>query len=145
MDFKLKVKDTTGVDQIVKRMKQAEDITRVRLKMGKACALVERAAKQKAPKGDGTLRNSITFRVETLPDGNVVGVVFTPLLYAPYVEHGTGLFAEDKGRKDVPWCYKDDEGNWHTTSGQKPQPFLRPALYSNAQEIRKILSEGNFK
>ncbi len=145
MDFKLKVKNINGVDHIIERMKQAEDIAKVRLKMGKACALVERSAKQKAPKGNGALRNSISFRVETLPDGNVVGIVFTPLEYAPYVEHGTGLFAEDEGRKDVPWCYQDDEGNWHTTSGQHPHPFLRPALYENAQKIREILREANIK
>jgi hypothetical protein len=75
-------------------------------------------------------------------DGNIVGVVFTPLEYAPYVEFGTGLFAEEGGRKDVPWHYKDDEGNWHSTSGMKPQPYLRPALDENREAIMRILKEG---
>ena len=80
--------------------------------LGKACALVEREAKEKAPKGNGALRRSITSEVK-----DNEGVIFTPLEYAPYVEYGTGLFAEEGGRQDVPWHYKDDEGNWHSTSG----------------------------
>ena len=107
----------------------------------KACALVERSARQKAPKGNGALRNSIQSRVEN--DGNPVGIVFTPLEYAPYIEYGTGLFAEEEGRQDVPWHYKDDEGNWHSTSGMKPHPFLRPALEENRGEIKRILKGGN--
>ena len=72
----------------------------------------------------------------------IEGVVFTPLEYAPYVEYGTGLFAEEGGRKDVPWCYQDDEGEWHTTSGQHPQPFMRPALDENREQILRILKEA---
>lgn len=109
----------------------------------KACALVERSARQKAPKGNGALRNSIQSRVEN--DGNPVGIVFTPLEYAPYIEYGTGLFAEEEGRQDVPWHYQDDEGNWHSTSGMKPHPYMRPALEENREEIKRILKGGNNK
>lgn len=109
----------------------------------KACALVERSARQKAPKGNGALRNSIQSRVEN--DGNPVGIVFTPLEYAPYIEYGTGLFAEEEGRQDVPWHYKDDEGNWHSTNGMKPHPYMRPALEENREEIKRILKGGNNK
>ena len=72
----------------------------------------------------------------------MVGTVFTPLEYAPYVEYGTGLFAEKGGRKDVPWHYQDDKGEWHSTSGQKPQPFMRPALNENREEIMRIIKEA---
>lgn len=89
----------------------------------------------------GALRRSITSKVEVNGD-NVTGVVYTPLEYAPYVEYGTGLFAEEGGRKDVPWHYQDDKGNWHTTSGQKPQPFMRPALDENREEIKRLIKEG---
>lgn len=109
--------------------------------MGRACALVERAAKKKAPKDTGDLRRSITSEVN-VSGGEVEGIVFTPLEYAPYVEYGTGLFAENGGRKDVPWNYQDDEGNWHSTSGMKPQPFMRPALDENREEILRILQGG---
>lgn len=117
------------------------DMQQIQRAVGKACALVERTAKQKAPKDTGALRRSITSEVER--EGNeMVGTVFTPLEYAPYVEFGTGLFAESGGRKDVPWNYQDDKGEWHSTSGQKPQPFMRPALNENREQIKRILKEA---
>lgn len=110
--------------------------------MGRAMALVERSAKEKAPKDTGALRRSITSEV-TQEGGELVGFVFTPLEYAPYVEYGTGLFAENgNGRKDVPWNYQDDKGEWHSTRGQKPQPFMRPALNENREEIVRIIKEA---
>lgn len=130
-----------GLDDVLDSLEKITDTKKLEAAMGKACALVERAAKQNAPKGSGELRRSITSKVETQND-DVVGVVYTPLLYAPYVEYGTGLFAEEGGRKDVPWCYKDDEGNWITTSGMKPHPYMRPALNENREQVKRILKEG---
>lgn len=130
-----------GLDAIVTKLGKLTDPTKMKRAMGQACALVERTAKQKAPKDNGALRRSITSEVHVM-GANVVGVVSTPLEYAPYVEYGTGLFAEKSGRKDVPWHYQDDKGEWHTTSGQKPQPFMRPALSENREEIKRILERG---
>ena len=55
--------------------------------IGRACALVERKAKEKAPKDTGALRRSITSEVDN-SSGEMVGVVFTPLEYAPYIMCG---------------------------------------------------------
>lgn len=130
-----------GMEAILERLEGAVDEQKLRGALGKACAVVERSAKQKAPKGTGELRRSITSKVEGAGT-NTVGIVFTPLEYAPYVEFGTGLFAEEGGRQDVPWCYKDDKGEWHSTSGMKPQPYMRPALNENREQIKRILREG---
>lgn len=125
-----------GLDGILDKLKKISSQANIDGALGTACALVERSAKEKAPKDNGELRRSITSKVE-----DQKGIVFTPLEYAPYVEYGTGLFAESGGRMDVPWHYQDDEGNWHTTSGQKPQPFMRPALEENKALIKQILME----
>jgi HK97 gp10 family phage protein len=137
MDIKL-----DGLEAIVEKLDGLTDTATMRQRMGKACAVVERTAKQKAPKGNGALRRSITSKVETIGE-TVQGVIFTPLEYAPYVEYGTGLFAEKGGRKDVPWHYQDDKGEWHTTSGMKPQPYMRPALSENTETIKRILKGGS--
>lgn len=129
-----------GLEDITKRLEEIVDVEALKKAMGQACALVERSAKQKAPKGTGELRRSITSEVST-EGGDVVGVVFTPLEYAPYIEYGTGLFAENGGRTDVPWCYQDDKGEWHSTSGQPPRPYMRPALNENREQIKRILGE----
>lgn len=127
-----------GIDAISKKLDDLIDTREQERQVGKACALVERAAKEKAPKDTGELRRSISSRVE-VNSGEVTGIVFSPLEYAPYVEYGTGLFAEVQGRTDVPWHYQDDEGNWHSTSGMNPQPYMRPALNENRDAILRIL------
>lgn len=126
-----------GLDEVLESINSIDDLDKLNSALGTACALVERSAKQKAPKDTGALRRSITSKVE---DGK--GIIYTPLEYAPYVEYGTGLFAESGGRQDVPWTYQDDKGEWHSTSGQKPQPFMRPALLENREKILRILKEA---
>lgn len=130
-----------GLEEVLERLDSVANVENIKQAMGKACALVEGAAKRKAPKDTGELRRSITSKVES--DGNdILGIIYTPLEYAPYVEYGTGIFAEEEGRKDVPWHYQDDEGNWHSTSGQKPHPYMRPALNENMEQIKRILREA---
>ena len=103
------------LEKVLDSIESLADVQRLDAALGKACAVVEASAKQKAPKGDGELRRSITSKVE-----NYDGIVYTPLEYAPYVEYGTGLFAEEIGRTDVPWHYQDEKGEWHSTSGMPP-------------------------
>ena len=125
-----------GMEELLKLLEEKGNVD-LSEPLGKACALVEAAAIQNAPKGTGELRRSIRSKVE-----DNKGIIFTPLEYAPYVEYGTGLFAEDGGRTDVPWSYQDDSGEWHSTSGQHPQPFMRPALDENREDIIRIIKEG---
>lgn len=125
-----------GIEGIEKKLSVLEDFDALEKALKDCCLLVERSAKQKVQKfrDTGNLARSIESKVE-----NMEGIVHTPLEYAPYVEYGTGLFAEEEGRKDVPWCYQDDKGEWHTTSGQHPQPYMRPALNENREKIIRIL------
>ena len=126
-----------GAEKLMARLDKRSDEVALKKSLETAALLVERSAKQKAPKDTGALRRSITSKVEGLE-----GIIYTPLEYAPYIEYGTGLFAEGNGRKDVPWNYQDDKGNWHSTSGLKPHPFMRPSLDENREKIVDILKEG---
>ena len=126
-----------GLNELLETLDGLVDEEKVDKALTRACLLVERSAKQKAPKGDGNLRNSIKSRVK-----NGEGVVYTNKEFAPYVEYGTGLFAEQGGRTDVPWVYKDIKtGEFVSTSGQHPHPYMRPALDENREEIMRILRE----
>lgn len=98
--------------------------------------MVERDAKILCPVDDGTLRNSITSVVDEEKQECSIG---TNVEYAPYVHQGTGIYAVNGDGRQTPWSYQDDEGNWHTTIGQKPQPFLTPALDQNRQAIMELL------
>lgn len=131
-----------GLDNILSRLEEISNPEGIYQALGKACALVERTAKQKAPKGtSGDLRKFISSKVDK---ENLQGIVFNPLEYAPYVEYGTGLFAENgDGRTwDLPWHYQDEKGEWHSSKGQNPHPFMRPALEENREQIIKIIKEG---
>ena len=126
-----------GAEKLMARLDKMSDEAALKKSLETAALLVERSAREKAPKDTGALRRSIRSKVEGLE-----GIIYTPLEYAPYIEYGTGLFAEGNGRKDVPWNYQDDKGNWHSTSGLKPQPFMRPSLEENREKILDILKEG---
>lgn len=126
-----------GAEKLIARLDKMSDEAALKKSLETAALLVERSAREKAQKDTGALRRSIRSKVEGLE-----GIIYTPLEYAPYIEYGTGLFAEGNGRKDVPWNYQDDKGNWHSTSGLKPQPFMRPSLDENRQKILEILKEG---
>ena len=83
----------------------------------------------------GQLRNSI--EVTPIENGVDVG---TNVEWAIYEEYGTGKQGDPSvshTTKDR-WSYQDEEGNWHTTSGHEPHPFLYPALKANEQNIVSI-------
>lgn len=133
----------TGIDEVINGLEKALGVEKMTNNIGQACAIVERAAKENAPKGSGELRRSITSKVES-SGTQIQGTVYTPLEYAPYVEYGTGLFAKDgNGRQEVPWRYFNEETQeWVSTSGQHPQPYLVPALKDNRDKIIDKLREG---
>lgn len=93
-------------------------------------------AQNKCPVDTGRLRHSISYSVEG--DECYIG---TNVEYAPYVEMGTGKYAETGGRQ-TPWSYQDSSGVWHRTNGQKPQPFLRPACADHSDEYMRILKDS---
>lgn len=101
----------------------------------------------------GNLRGSITHKVLSEALSVRIG---TNELYAPYIEFGSGEFAENgQGRKGG-WFFVSDRpqlAGWlgplgktkdgkylYFTYGSKPHPFLRPALENNRNVILNILS-----
>ena len=103
------------------------------------CGLVaERYAKKLCPVDTGNLRNSITHMVDEQEPAAITG---TNNEDAPYVELGTGVYAEGGGRP-TPWVYEDAKGNWHYTHGQKAQPFLKPAVAEHADKYREIIKNA---
>ncbi len=118
----------------------AERIKAALLKGLETCGLVaEGYAKRLCPVDTGNLRNSITHAVDEDEPAAYIG---TNSEYAPYVELGTGKYAEGGGGRPTPWVYQDAKGNWHYTHGNKPQPFLKPAAADHAAQYREILEDA---
>ncbi len=97
--------------------------------------IVQESAKNLCPVDTGALKNNIDIRKESK---NAVAIVAAEE-YASCVEFGTG----SKGDPSVyhtskeKWVYRDDKGRFFTTSGQKPQPYLAPALHANKENVER--------
>jgi HK97 gp10 family phage protein len=93
-------------------------------------------AKLLAPVDDGNLRSNIQHLVQHSKARVIVG---SPTEYAPFVEFGTGRYAEKGNGRQGGWLYKDPKtGETRFTYGNKPQPFLRPAAEENKAQITKL-------
>ena len=95
-------------------------------------------AKDLAPVDTGNLRNSISHKVD---DGEPAVYIGSNTSYAPYVELGTGIYAEGGGGRPTPWVYQDAQGNWHWTRGNPAQPFLKPAVADHQQTYSNIIKD----
>lgn len=126
-----------GIERVQKHLDNINlDEKKLNQILSQACLIVENQARRDAPVDNGVLRNSIRSEVE-----GKQGVVGTNIEYAPYVEFGTGLFAVNGDGRQTPWSYQDEMGEWHTTIGQHPQPFLGPALEMNRETIINFIKE----
>jgi len=114
-------------------------------KMKRAVIEVERVAKRKAPvnkyKGGGELRDSITYEV-TREGDSIFGRVGTSVPYSIYQEFGTGIYAEGGDGRKTPWVYPAGDGKFFWTKGNRPQPYLRPALHESEKFIRRVFGGG---
>lgn len=88
------------------------------------------------PADTGDLRGSITHVVVEDEKAVYIG---SDKKYAPYVELGTGQYYPG-GRKE-PWVYQDANGNWHTTHGQKAQPYIKPAITDHVKTYENIVKD----
>lgn len=95
-------------------------------------------AKDLCPVDVGTLQNSISHAVD---EGEQAAYIGSDLEYAPYVELGTGIYADGGGGRPTPWVYQDAKGNWHWTRGNPAQPFLKPAAADHGQTYRNIIED----
>lgn len=129
-----------NLDKLLTKLENLKTVS-VEQAVNEACILVENDAKKRCPVDTGELRMSITHEIEETSENRTTGAVGTNLEYAPYVEFGTGIFSSlGNGRQDS-WSYKDAKGEWHSTIGQQPQPYLHPALDDNREEVKKLIQK----
>lgn len=114
----------------------------------------------------GALRNSITHIVDAESNKVYIG---TNMKYGPYVELGTGKHAEKGGGRPGWWVYVPGQESTgdpkiekiytreeaaqivaimrskgidaHMTEGQRPKPYLRPAINDHKQTYWNILKD----
>ena len=92
---------------------------------------IESYAKGLVPVDTGALRNSITHAV----DGDTV-IAGSAILYAPYVELGTG-----KDYSPPPEWIENNapRGAGIISRSVKPRPYLRPAVENHIDEYKNVM------
>jgi HK97 gp10 family phage protein len=113
--------------------------------------VVERTGKENAPVDTGRLRSSITSRVGQDIRSDPSVFIGSNLLYAPYVEFGTKPHWPPLSAMQ-PWAKRHGfpagrrgaflVARAISRRGTRPQPFLVPALKSNAARIRSLLVDA---
>jgi HK97 gp10 family phage protein len=131
-----------GLDKLLKKLDKlggnVEKSTQKALLCG--AAVFEAGAKAYCPIDTGQLQESI----HTQMMDESAASVGTNVKHSIFVEFGTG----PKGDPSVPhttkefWRYKDAEGNWHTSHGQPPQPFMRTAFSENKDKAVETVKDS---
>ncbi len=133
-----------GLDAIIEKMERLGGEELVEKGLQRTANVVQAQAKLLAPVappqyGGGDLRDSIN--VSDVKDREVE--VFTNSDHAIFNEFGTGT----KGDPAVPhtskeqWTYKGTDGQFYTTHGMEPRPFMRPAADKGRQLIGEVFDE----
>lgn len=130
-----------GMDRLMATLSRIQQGAGLRQGIGKACEVVKAAAVENCPVDTGELQKSIKSETPG-PNDEPLGIVGTNKEYGPYVELGTGLFAVGGDGRHKPWSYKDVKGKTHYCIGQKPHPFLQPALQDNIDAVKRHIAEG---
>lgn len=64
-------------------------------------------------------------------------------MFGIYVHEGTGIYSRTgAGRKEVPWFYKDAQGQGHQTSGMVSNPFLENAYNEIGPKAPEIVAKA---
>lgn len=97
-----------------------------------AAGELESQVKRNTPVDTGQLKGSWDYKVYEQKGEAVIG---SPLENAIWNEFGTGQYALHGDGRKTPWKYQDVKGEWHTTTGKRPQrsfhyafEFVKPKL-----------------
>jgi hypothetical protein len=97
---------------------------------GAGAAVVVGVQKILVAKDTHATENSIGSHIQTSTRTRVIDDIGPETEYAPYLEYGTGEFAEKGDGRKGGWVYPYKDG-YRFTLGMRPQPFIRPSAHGN--------------
>lgn len=99
---------------------------------------VEAQAKRNSRVSSGKLKSSWSHKVD---EENYEATIGSPLENAIWEEYGTGEYAVGGDGRKTPWKYQDAKGNWHTTTGKKPNRTLENAINTKKKVVENRLNQ----
>ena len=134
--------DIKGLETLYVKLDKIGSAASLKRKAKEVGNFLEEEARVRAPKDTGALIGSIENKVESTVN-NIEVTVFAGEHYAPYQEFGTGLFAVNGDGRKTGWAYEDPHtGERVWTRGNRPHPFMGPALRENKDVILQYFKEG---
>ncbi len=80
----------------------------------------------------------------TVDNGALEATVGSDYENAIWEEYGTGVYAENGGRTNVPWTYQDAKGDWHRTKGKRGTRAFRKAYATMKPKLIKA-AQNSFR
>jgi HK97 gp10 family phage protein len=132
-----------GIEALIKKLESLGVNTTPILAVAARDAMrdrVETRIKVKCPVDTGNLRASYNTQIMKETDTEIVVTTGSNKKYAPYMEYGTGIYAEDGSGRQTPWAYyyeghKGDGPGLRWTRGAHPQPHVRPAWEEGKEKL----------
>lgn len=111
---------------------------RVKAAVNDGALAIQKDAKMNCPVDTGRLRSSI--QIQFLLSG-LAATVGSNVVYAPFVEYGTGPFGKYTNTSPLPsgYAYGPRKGNW---LGQKAKPYLFPAFEKHRKAIQDAVADA---
>lgn len=97
--------------------------------------------RERVPVDTSATKNSIASHYDVELDDVLVDQVGPETEYGPYLEYGTGEYAEGGNGRKGGWVYKGRNGFFHTM-GSHPQPFVRPTVEAEEDTCIRAISEA---
>lgn len=120
-----------GIDELREKLRLlGADVHKELVKAGKKGMEVgiEAEAKRIVRRRTGDLSRSLTTEIIDEDSDEMQVATGTNKKYAPYLEYGTGIYAENGQGRKTPWAYVNEDGELVFTRGSHPYPFMRPAV-----------------
>ena len=125
-----------GIENLISKFDDLADDEIIDKAVAKTASYIQANAKLLAPVDTGDLRNSI----KTSEVIDHTAEVFTNCDHAVFNEYGTGTQGDPvvSHTTKESWTYMGTDGNFHTSHGMKPRPYMRPAAQAGREEVESI-------
>jgi len=107
----------------------------------KGALVLKEGMQQRAAKDTGDMSDGIQSHIIEESNEKIEDDVGPEASYAPYQEYGTGIYAEAGNGRKTPWVYRDRNGNFHTTRGNRPHPFVRPTALQDHDKVIEAMDK----
>lgn len=131
--------DTKGIDAALLQIGfTVDDFKTIE---GKGARVLVEGMKQRAAKDTGEMADSVNQHIIEASLEKIEDDIGPEAKHAIYQEYGTGIYAENGNGRQTPWVYRRKDGQFVTTRGNRPHPFVRPTAIEDKDKTLKAIDK----